>query len=204
MRPTARNVLMWNKGRRAIQKFGTFYRRRAEVFTAMYILVVIIFAIYQIISIFVTTTIGITESMTSISIIALLVTIVILRMIFSGIKLNRQRKLMVAALKDFLVRVRLRSLEQIDETVDIFGLTSSTGKDNVELKKNLKEKLKKIQQDTSEYHKAIKLVDGVLESEEVTEKAKILGITVDVQMLEFVIGLFGTTAYTIYQNLSST
>ena len=207
MQPTARNILMWNKGRRAIQKFGTFYRRRAEVFTAMYIVVVIIFALYQIISIFVATTIGITESMASISIIALLVTIVILRMIFSGIKLNRQRKLMVAALKDFLVRVRLRSLEQIDETVDILGLASSTGNDPslapVELKKHVKEKLKKIQKDAAEYHKAIKLVDGAVESEEVIEKAKILGVTVDVQMLEFVVGLFGTTAYTIYQNLSS-
>ena len=114
---------------------------------------------------------------------------------------------MVAALKDFLVRVRLRSLEQIDETVDILGLASSTGNDPslapVELKKHVKEKLKKIQKDAAEYHKAIKLVDGAVESEEVIEKAKILGVTVDVQMLEFVVGLFGTTAYTIYQNLSS-
>ena len=120
MQPTSRNILMWNKGRKAIQKFGTFYRRRAEVFTAMYIMVVIIFAVYQIVSIFISTSIGgITESMAFITIIALLVTIVILRMIFSGIKLNRQRKLMVAALKDYLVRIRLGSLEQIETYVEI-------------------------------------------------------------------------------------
>ena len=46
------------------------------------------------------------------------------------------------------------------------------------------------------------VTDGVMEAEEVTEKARVLGITVDIQMLEFVVGLFGTTAYTIYQNLS--
>ena len=39
-----------------------------------------------------------------------------------------------------------------------------------------------------------------MEAEEVTEKVD-LGITVDIQMLEFT-QLFGTTAYTIYQNLS--
>ena len=69
-------------------------------------------------------------------------------------------------------------------------------------KKKLKDDYKKIQKDAAEYHKAIKLVDGVMEAEEVTEKARVLGITVDIQMLEFVVGLFGTTAYTIYQNLS--
>ena len=90
MQPTSRNILMWNKGRKAIQKFGTFYRRRAEVFTAMYIMVVIIFAVYQIVSIFISTSIGgITESMAFITIIALLVTIVILRMIFSALCLFR-------------------------------------------------------------------------------------------------------------------
>tara|TARA_E500000178_G_scaffold349131_1_gene405497 strand:+ start:727 stop:1386 length:660 start_codon:yes stop_codon:yes gene_type:complete len=207
MQPTSRNILMWNKGRKAIQKFGTFYRRRAEVFTAMYIMVVIIFAVYQIVSIFISTSIGITESMAFITIIALLVTIVILRMIFSGIKLNRQRKLMVAALKDYLVRIRLGSLEQIETYVDRFNAkTNDNNNDDaltlVELKKKLKDDYKKIQKDAAEYHKAIKLVDGVMEAEEVTEKARILGITVDIQMLEFVVGLFGTTAYTIYQNLS--
>jgi len=190
MQPTSRNILMWNKGRKAIQKFGTFYRRRAEVFTAMYIMVVIIFAVYQIVSIFISTSIGITESMAFITIIALLVTIVILRMIFSGIKLNRQRKLMVAALKDYLVRIRLGSLEQIDTYVDRFNAkTNDNNNDDaltlVELKKKLKDDYKKIQKDAAEYHKAIKLVDGVMEAEEVTEKARILGITVDIQMLEF-------------------
>ena len=144
MQPTSRNILMWNKGRKAIQKFGTFYRRRAEVFTAMYIMVVIIFAVYQIVSIFISTSIGgITESMAFITIIALLVTIVILRMIFSGIKLNRQRKLMVAALKDYLVRIRLGSLEQIETYVDRFNAkTNDNNNDDaltlVELKKKIK------------------------------------------------------------------
>ena len=138
MQPTSRNILMWNKGRKAIQKFGTFYRRRAEVFTAMYIMVVIIFAVYQIVSIFISTSIGgITESMAFITIIALLVTIVILRMIFSGIKLNRQRKLMVAALKDYLVRIRLGSLEQIETYVDRFNAKTNDNNKQMQNHKNL-------------------------------------------------------------------
>ena len=84
MQPTPRNVLMWNKGRRAIQRYGIFYRRRAEVFTALYIMIVVIFAVYQIVAIFVSTNVGISESMVIITTIALLVTIVILKMIFSG------------------------------------------------------------------------------------------------------------------------
>merc|ERR1712023_472857 len=75
MQPTPRNVLMWNKGRRAIQRYGIFYRRRAEVFTALYIVIVIIFAVYQIVAIFVSTNVGISESMVIITTIALLVTI---------------------------------------------------------------------------------------------------------------------------------
>ena len=79
-----RSMLMWNKGRRAIQRYGIFYRRRAEVFTALYIVIVIIFAVYQIVAIFVSTNVGISESMVIITTIALLVTIVILKMILQG------------------------------------------------------------------------------------------------------------------------
>lgn len=204
MQPTPRNVLMWNKGRRAIQRYGIFYRRRAEVFTALYIVIVIIFAVYQIVAIFVSTNVGISESMVIITTIALLVTIVILKMIFAGIKLNRQRKLMVASLKDYLVRIRLGSLSQTDEFIDNVEAmkTKTTASSSLnDLKKELKDGIKKLRKDAAEYHKAIKLVDGVMEAEEVTEKARILGVTVDVQMLEFVVGLFGTTAYTIYDKL---
>ena len=195
---------MWNKGRRAIQRYGIFYRRRAEVFTALYIMIVVIFAVYQIVAIFVSTNVGISESMVIITTIALLVTIVILKMIFSGIKLNRQRKLMVAALKDYLVRIRLGTLSQTDEFIDNVEAikTKTTASSSLDdLKKELKDGIKKLHKDSAEYHKAIKLVDGVMEAEEVTEKARILGVTVDVQMLEFVVGLFGTTAYTIYDKL---
>ena len=204
MQPTPRNVLMWNKGRRAIQRYGIFYRRRAEVFTALYIVIVVIFAVYQIVAIFVSTNVGISESMVIITTIALLVTIVILKMIFAGIKLNRQRKLMVASLKDYLVRIRLGSLSQTDEFIDNVEAmkTKTTASSSLDdLKKELKDGIKKLHKDAAEYHKAIKLVDGVMEAEEVTEKARILGVTVDVQMLEFVVGLFGTTAYTIYDKL---
>ena len=204
MQPTPRNVLMWNKGRKAIQRYGIFYRRRAEVFTALYIVIVIIFAVYQIVAIFVSTNVGISESMVIITTIALLVTIVILKMIFAGIKLNRQRKLMVASLKDYLVRIRLGSLSQTDEFIDNVEAmkTKTTASSSLnDLKEELKDGIKKLRKDAAEYHKAIKLVDGVMEAEEVTEKARILGVTVDVQMLEFVVGLFGTTAYTIYDKL---
>ena len=195
---------MWNKGRKAIQRYGIFYRRRAEVFTALYIVIVIIFAVYQIVAIFVSTNVGISESMVIITTIALLVTIVILKMIFAGIKLNRQRKLMVASLKDYLVRIRLGSLSQTDEFIDNVEAmkTKTTASSSLnDLKEELKDGIKKLRKDAAEYHKAIKLVDGVMEAEEVTEKARILGVTVDVQMLEFVVGLFGTTAYTIYDKL---
>ena len=179
-------------------------RRRAEVFTALYIIIVVIFAVFQIVAIFVSTTVvGISESMVMITAIALLVTIVILKMIFSGIKLNRQRKLMVAALKDYLVRVRLGALIQTDEFVDgidALKLEKSPSSSLDKLKKELKDDISKLHKDAAEYHKALKLVDGVMEAEEVTEKARILGVTVDVQMLEFVVGLFGTTAYTIYDS----
>lgn len=201
MQPTPRNVLMWNKGRRAIQRYGIFYRRRAEVFTALYIMIVVVFAVYQIVAIFVSTNVGISESMVIITTIALLVTIVILKMIFSGIKLNRQRKLMVASLKDYLVRVRLGCLTQTDKFIDNIETIKTASSSLDDVKKELKDGIKKLRKDAAEYHKAIKLVDGVMEAEEVTEKARILGVTVDVQMLEFVVGLFGTTAYTIYDKL---
>ena len=201
MQPTPRNVLMWNKGRRAIQRYGIFYRRRAEVFTALYIMIVVVFAVYQIVAIFVSTNVGISESMVIITTIALLVTIVILKMIFSGIKLNRQRKLMVASLKDYLVRIRLGSLTQTDKFIDNIEAIKTASSSLDDVKKELKDGIKKLHKDAAEYHKAIKLVDGVMEAEEVTEKARILGVTVDVQMLEFVVGLFGTTAYTIYDKL---
>ena len=174
------------------------------MFTALYIVIVIIFAVYQIVAIFVSTNVGISESMVIITTIALLVTIVILKMIFAGIKLNRQRKLMVASLKDYLVRIRLGSLSQTDEFIDNVEAmkTKTTASSSLnDLKKELKDGIKKLPKDAAEYHKAIKLVDGVMEAEEVTEKARILGVTVDVQMLEFVVGLFGTTAYTIYDKL---
>ena len=174
------------------------------MFTALYIVIVIIFAVYQIVAIFVSTNVGISESMVIITTIALLVTIVILKMIFCGIKLNRQRKLMVASLKDYLVRIRLGSLSQTDEFIDNVEAmkTKTTASSSLDdLKKELKDGIKKLRKDAAEYHKAIKLVDGVMEAEEVTEKARILGVTVDVQMLEFVVGLFGTTAYTIYDKL---
>merc|ERR1711871_889774 len=122
-------------------------------------------------------------------------------MIFSGIKLNRQRKLMVASLKEYLVRIRLGSLTQTDEFIDNVEAVKKASSSVDDLKKELKDNIKKLHKDAAEYHKAIKLVDGVMEAEEVTEKARILGVTVDVQMLEFVVGLFGTTAYTIYDKL---
>ena len=155
--PTPRNVLMWNKGRRAIQRYGIFYRRRAEVFTALYIVIVIIFAVYQIVAIFVSTNVGISESMVIITTIALLVTIVILKMIFAGIKLNRQRKLMVASLKDYLVRIRLGSLSQTDEFIDNVEAmkTNTTASSSLDdLKKELKGGIK-LHKDSAEYHKAI-------------------------------------------------
>ena len=52
--------------------------------------------------------------------------------------------------------------------------------------------------DAAEYHKAIKLVDGVMEAEGYG-KSKDIGVTVDVQMLEFVWSI-GTTAYTYMIN----
>ena len=196
MVPTARNVLMWNKGRRALQKFGIFYRRRAEVFTAIYIFLVVAFSVYQVVQIFITTSIGISESMCIVVVCAFLVTVVIMKMIFAGIKLNRQRKLMVAAIKDFLVRAKLGSIHQAESLVNRFE--DNGDKDR---KDELKHGLKKLRDEAADFHKALKLVDGAIESEEVTEKARILGVTVDMPMLEFILATLASTAYTIYDAL---
>ena len=68
---------------------------------------------------------------------AFLVTAVIMKMIFAGIKLNRQRKLMVAAIKDFLVRAKLGSIRQTERLVNQFEHDDDRDR-KIELKEGLK------------------------------------------------------------------
>ena len=128
-------------------------------------------------------------------ILAIIFTYTILKMIMSGILMNRQRKLLVSSLKSYLVRVKKDSIRQIEKIQSEDKVPGTTVPEK---------EIKQIQKEASEYHKAIKLVDGEMEAEETTEKARILGFAVDITMLEMIIAIFSTTAYTLYDITTST
>ena len=157
--PTSKNVLIWNEGRRAMQKFGLYYRKRSEVFMGFYIIVLVALSFQQVITLFFSpsdqnkvviaprgssllhddnsvdekklgnastslpnqnnvasaTTISIIEEGTIIiAILAILFAYTILKVIMSGILMNRQRKLLVSSLKSHLVRVKKDSIQQME------------------------------------------------------------------------------------------
>ena len=134
------------------------------------------------------TTISIIEEGTIIiAILAILFAYTILKVIMSGILMNRQRKLLVSSLKSHLVRVKKDSIQQMENCKMKDGAAKVSDKE-----------IDRIQKEAAEYHKAIKVVDGEMEAEEMTEKARILGFTVDVTMLEMILAILSTTAYTVY------
>ena len=251
--PTSKNILTWNDGRRAIQKFGIYYRKRSEVFMGFYVIVLVGLSFQQVITLVFgasdqnkviinsgeisnqnkvlnasstssqTNNIILNGSSTSssgdqnnnvastgrvvysisvvdegtiiIAILAIIFTYTILKMIMSGILMNRQRKLLVSSLKSYLVRVKKDSIRQIEKIQSEDKVPGTTVPEK---------EIKQIQKEASEYHKAIKLVDGEMEAEETTEKARILGFAVDITMLEMIIAIFSTTAYTLYDITTST
>ena len=228
--PTCENVLMWNEGRRAMQKFGLYYRKRSEVFMGFYIIVLVGLSIQQVITLVfnpsdqnkvmvtpsgssflhgsenekkvgnastslsnqtnvamaITVSI-INEGTIIISFLAILFAHTILKVIMSGILMNRQRKLLLSSLKSHLVRVKKDSIRQVENCKRKGGTTKASDM-----------KVGRIEKEAAQYHKAIKVVDGEMEAEEITEKARILGFTVDVTMLEMILAILSTTAYTLY------
>ena len=170
------------------------------------------------ISIFVKRSAEISESMVIIGWMIAMVTIPLMKMIFAGIKMNRQRKLLISSLKSLLIRARKDSLEQANEA--LLGFASQEIKSTrrfstlVQNRSPVKAKdskvpvenataAKAILTEANEFHKSIKLIDGEMEAEEVVEKARIMGFTVDFIMLEAIFALFSTTAYTMYDVLYS-
>jgi hypothetical protein len=216
--PSNQNILLWNKGRQALQKYGVYYRRRVEIFTGMYVFVLAVLAAYQVISIFVKRSAEVSESMIIIAWMIIMVTIPLLKMIFAGIKMNRQRKLLISSMKSLLIRARKDSLEQANQALLGHALkeTKSTRRFSILVQNRSPRKAKDskvpaentkaakaILTAASEFHKSIKLIDGEMEAEEVVEKARIMGFTVDFIMLEAIFALFSTTAYTMYDVLYS-
>ncbi len=200
--PTSENLLMWNKGRRAIFKYGIFYRRRVEAFMAIYIITLVLLSVYQVIVFVVFPDVIIAKSSGSIvfpesAVIILFLNInficLFLIMIYSGIRLNRTIKLQAASIRTFIVCAKEDLIKQIKD------IEKDPNKDKNE-KQNL---IKTLKGEANEFHKTVRAIENEMEADEMTQKAKILGVTVDVTMLEFIVAIGSSTAYVLYDTLWS-
>ena len=192
--PTNENILIWNNGRRAIQKFGIFFRRRNELFIGIYFALLTVLAIYQFVDLFINpVNTFLPESALIIVFLTIYFIILLLLMIYEGIRLNKSRKLQTAALKTYLVNIKQDVIKQKKD------IRTRQRRKLLEEGVLAEHKIAKLEKEASEFHKAVRCIDAEIEAEEATQKAKVMGLTVDVRMLEFVFAIISTTGYVLYE-----
>lgn len=190
MEPTARNVILWNKGRHAINQYATYYLKRVQSFMGVYLACMFGVTVYQILKMVITARSDEGFQMTCVFVqlcwAIFSTSVVVLLMISAGIRTNNQPKLLASALKHFRTRIKATAAQQIEGLERRGDHEAALG----------------LAKSTQELHKALTLVENELDAEAQTEKLNIMGVTVDSEMFRTVMAMWSTTAFAVWNALS--
>ena len=190
-------------GRHSIRQVGRFYSLRVQFFLGLYMALLAIgtgiFIIDALVKVSGGGEVPLTVGMLSIGWLGLGLVIICFLIIGAGMRANRQPKLHKSA----IVHYRTRLSQHVKLQARLMRRSTIENVNVEETKKEIcKQELKTLLAREKDLQSALKYVANELDSENESEKLRIMGVPVDSRMLEGLVGLVSGLALTLWQIFS--